>query len=69
MAFAQHSTMLLQLLLFYSSGLLLFNVAVDGSRVELVNNGYRDIVIAISPDAPQDLNLLDNIKVFNSPSN
>ena len=56
--------MFLQLLLFYSSGSLLFNAAVDGSRVELINNGYRDIVIAISPDVPQDLLLLDNIQVF-----
>ena len=57
--------MFLELVLFYSSGLLLFNPAVDGSRIELSNNGgYRDIVIAISPDTPQDDNLLANIKVL-----
>ena len=39
------ATMFLKLMLFYSSGLLLFIPAIDGSRVELSNNGgYRDIV-------------------------
>ena len=59
------ATMFLKLMLFYSSGLLLFIPAIDGSRVELSNNGgYRDIVIAISPDTPQDNNLLENIQVL-----
>jgi uncharacterized membrane protein len=27
---------------------------VSGSRINIVNNGYRDIVVAISPDVPSD---------------
>jgi hypothetical protein len=40
-----------------------------GSRVNITNNGYRDIVVAISPDVKPDEadDLLDKIKVkFNS---
>jgi hypothetical protein len=38
----------------------------SGSRVNITNNGYRDIVIAISPDVKADHadDLLDKIKVF-----
>jgi hypothetical protein len=48
--------------------LLLFSclsLRAIGSRVNITNNGYRDIVIAISPDVPSDQadDLLDNIKV------
>jgi hypothetical protein len=37
--------------------LLLFSclsLRAIGSRVNITNNGYRDIVIAISPDVPSD---------------
>ncbi|KAI9550565.1 hypothetical protein GHT06_005067 [Daphnia sinensis] len=46
------------LILFYSFGLAL------GGRVSITNNGYRDIVVAISPDVPQDkaADLLANIQ-------
>jgi hypothetical protein len=48
--------------------LLLFSclsLHASGSRVKITNNGYRDIVVAISPDVPSDQadDLLDNIKV------
>jgi hypothetical protein len=38
----------------------------SGSRVNITNNGYRNIVIAISPDVKPDHadDLLDKIKVF-----
>ncbi|XP_046645406.1 calcium-activated chloride channel regulator 1-like [Daphnia pulicaria] len=49
--------------------LLLFSclsLRAIGSRVNITNNGYRDIVIAISPDVPSDQadDLLDNIKLL-----
>lgn len=39
------------------------SIYVSGSRI--VNNGYRDIVVAISPDVPSDEadGLLENIQV------
>jgi hypothetical protein len=42
------------------------SVHASGSRINIVNNGYRDIVVAISPDVPPDEadDLLDNIQVI-----
>jgi len=39
--------------------------AADGSRVSITSNGYSDIVVAISPNVPQNLagSLLRNIQV------
>lgn len=41
------------------------SIYVSGSRINIVNNGYRDIVVAISPDVPSDEadGLLENIQV------
>jgi calcium-activated chloride channel regulator 4 len=42
------------------------SVDASGSRINIVNNGYRDIVVAISPDVLPDEadDLLDNIQVI-----
>ena len=32
------------------------------SRATINNNGYRDVVVAISPDLEEDIQLVDNIK-------
>jgi calcium-activated chloride channel regulator 4 len=50
--------------------LLFFCLSLHGSgssRVNITNNGYRDIVVAISPDVPPDQadDLLNNIQVKN----
>ncbi|XP_046647883.1 calcium-activated chloride channel regulator family member 3-like [Daphnia pulicaria] len=44
----------------------LVSVHASGSRINIVNNGYRDIVVAISPDVPPDEadDLLDNIQLL-----
>ena len=59
----------LGILALLSFGLLHQLLPVDGSRVSINNNGYRDIVVAISPIAPvvrQNLaeDLIQNIKVI-----
>ena len=53
--------------LFLCYGLLLHQHPVVGSRVSFINHGYRDVVIAISPNVPQDQanNLLRQIQVRN----
>jgi len=54
--------------LFLCYGLLLHqHPVVVGSRVSFINHGYRDIVIAISPNVPQDqgYTLLRQIQVHN----
>jgi hypothetical protein len=42
-----------------------FSFSAFGSRINIANNGYRDIVVAISPDVKPDQanDLLDKIKV------
>ena len=60
----------LLILTLFSCSLLHQLYLVAGSRVSISNNGYRDIVVAISPIAPvvrQNLaeDLVQNIKVFN----
>jgi hypothetical protein len=63
MTVCQHRPLIL-LLIFSCLSLHAF-----GSRVNITNNGYRDIVVAISPDVKPDQadDLLDKIKVkFNS---
>jgi hypothetical protein len=63
--------------LLLSYGLLLHQHPVVGSRVSFINHGYRDIVVAISPNVPQDqastllrqiqvCQYLIRLKVFNS---
>jgi hypothetical protein len=58
------------ILTLFSCGLLHHLLpAADGSRVSINNNGYSDIVVAISPIAPvvrQNLaeDLIQNIKVY-----
>lgn len=44
---------------------LLFPHQVTPSRVNIANNSYRDLVIAISPNVPQDQSttIIQNIQV------
>ena len=46
-------------------GALLFCIllAQAHGKATLTNNGYEDLVVAISPDIPQDNSIIDNIKV------
>ncbi|XP_065410260.1 calcium-activated chloride channel regulator 1-like isoform X2 [Chrysemys picta bellii] len=47
----------------FKSLVLLFLVpVVRGSRVQLKNGGYEDIVIAINPELPEDHNIIRNIQ-------
>uniref|UniRef100_A0A8C3HS62 VWFA domain-containing protein n=1 Tax=Chrysemys picta bellii TaxID=8478 RepID=A0A8C3HS62_CHRPI len=47
----------------FKSLVLLFLVpVVKGSRVQLKNGGYEDIVIAINPELPEDHNIIRNIQ-------
>jgi hypothetical protein len=43
------------------TGLLLTGPAT--CRVELTENGYGDVVVAIAPDIPEDPAIIDSIKV------
>ena len=36
---------------------------MKSSKVNLINNGYEGIVIAINPSVPEDEKLIQNIKV------
>ena len=58
---ASHYSLPLLVLLFYC-----FSPCTLGSRVQITNNGYRDIVVAISPEVqPAEANqLLSNIQVL-----
>eukprot|EP00090_Calanus_glacialis_P010249 TRINITY_DN18632_c0_g1_i4.p1 TRINITY_DN18632_c0_g1~~TRINITY_DN18632_c0_g1_i4.p1 ORF type:complete len:980 (-),score=267.96 TRINITY_DN18632_c0_g1_i4:71-3010(-) len=44
------------------AGILLFILKIVQPKATIANNGYEDIVVAISPDVPEDLAIIDNLK-------
>ena len=53
------------LLIIVGTVLLLITNQVSTSRVSILSNGYRDIVVGISPNVPQDqaTTIIQNIQV------
>jgi len=56
----------MRLSLLFVTYLAVFNSDVDGVGVKFEDNGYSDIVVAVSPNVPQTdaTTIIDNIKVY-----
>ena len=42
----------------------LYYISHADARASITDNGYNDVVIAISPDVEQDPELIDNLKIL-----
>ena len=43
---------------------IFFAISISNQKAKLSNNGYEDILIAISPEIAEDAQIIDNLKVL-----
>ena len=44
--------------------LIFLAISISNQKAKLSNNGYEDILIAISPEIAEDAQIIDNLKIL-----